>query len=94
MESFSELSQENNTQDITSQAMEGYHGYFTFVLVIPNQMASVCMWYTVHSYPDNKIHGANMGPTWVLSAPGGSHVGPTNLAIRLDIRTRFTLSKV
>ena len=23
--------------------------------------------------PDNKFHGANMGPTWVLSAPDGSH---------------------
>ena len=23
-----------------------------------------------------------MGPTWVLSAPGGLHVGPMNLAIR------------
>ena len=22
-------------------------------------------------YPDNKDHGANMGPTWVFSAPGG-----------------------
>ena len=32
--------------------------------------------------PDNKVHGANMGPTWVLSAPGGSHVGPMNLVIR------------
>ena len=29
--------------------------------------------------PDNKVHGANMGPTRVLSAPGGSHVGLTNL---------------
>ena len=26
--------------------------------------------------PDSKIHGANMGPTWVLSAPDGPHVGP------------------
>ena len=25
---------------------------------------------------------ANMGPTWVLSAPDGPHVGPMNLAIR------------
>ena len=25
--------------------------------------------------PDSKVHGANMGPTWVLSAPGGPHVG-------------------
>ena len=33
------------------------------------------------SNPDNKVHGANMGPTWVLSAPDGPHVGPMNLAI-------------
>ena len=30
----------------------------------------------------NKVHGANMGPTWVLSAPDGPHDGPMNLAIR------------
>ena len=32
--------------------------------------------------PESKVHGANMGPTWVLSALGGPHVGPMNLAIR------------
>ena len=32
--------------------------------------------------PDSKVHGANMGPAWVLLAPHGSHVGPMNLAIR------------
>ena len=32
--------------------------------------------------PDSKVHGANMGPTWVLSAPDGPHVSPMNLAIR------------
>ena len=32
--------------------------------------------------PDSKIPGANMGPTWVLSAPDGPHVVPMNLAIR------------
>ena len=31
--------------------------------------------------PDSKVHGANVGPIWVLSAPDGPHVGPTNLAI-------------
>ena len=31
--------------------------------------------------PDNKVHGANMGPTWVLSVPDGPHVDPMNLAI-------------
>ena len=35
------------------------------------------------AFPDTKVHGANMGPTWVLSAPNGPHVGPMNLAIRV-----------
>ena len=39
----------------------------------------------LHHNPDSKVHGANMGPTWVLSAPDGPHVGPMNLAIREDI---------
>ena len=30
--------------------------------------------------PDSKVHGANIGPTWILSAPDGPHVGPVNLA--------------
>ena len=35
-------------------------------------------------YPDNKVHGANMRPTWVLSAPDGPHVGHVNNAFRVD----------
>ena len=36
---------------------------------------------------DSKVHEANMGTTWVLLAPDGPHVGPTNLAIRgLSVR--------
>ena len=26
--------------------------------------------------PNSKVHGANMGPTWVLSSPGGPHCWP------------------
>ena len=26
--------------------------------------------------PDNKVHGANMGPTWVLSAQVGPMLAP------------------
>ena len=37
---------------------------------------------TFNIYPDSKVHGANIGPTWVLSAPDGPHVGPMNFAIR------------
>ena len=36
-------------------------------------------------YPDSKVYAANMGPTWVLSAPDGPHVGPMNLAIRVVV---------
>ena len=32
-------------------------------------------------YPDDKIHGANMGPIWGRQDPGGPHVGPMNFAI-------------
>ena len=40
-------------------------------------------------YPDSKIHGANMGPTWVLLAPDEPHVGPMNLAIRVYLNMRI-----
>ena len=35
----------------------------------------------VDTIPDSKVHGANMGPTWVLSAPGEPHGGLMKLAI-------------
>ena len=34
--------------------------------------------------PDSKVDGANMGSSWVLSAPCGPHIGPINLAIKED----------
>ena len=40
-----------------------------------------------YSSPDSKVHGAHMGPTWVLSAPDGPHVGPMDLAIRETMDT-------
>ena len=32
-------------------------------------------------YPNSKVHGAHMGPTWGQQDPGGPHVGHVNLAI-------------
>ena len=49
---------------------------------------SLCLLQRLHEhkmYPDSKVHGANMGPTWVLLAPNEPHVGPINLAIRVVI---------
>ena len=34
------------------------------------------------STPDSKVHAANMGPIWVLSAPDGPRVDPMTHAIR------------
>ena len=57
----------------STEAIKGYRELWTFEMfaISPGWLYS----------PDSKIHGAHMGPTWVLSAPGGPHVGPTNLAI-------------
>ena len=35
----------------------------------------------INKYPDNKGHGANMGPIWGRQDPGGPHVGPMKLVI-------------
>ena len=32
-------------------------------------------------FPDNKVHGANVGPTRGRQDRGGPHVGPMNFAI-------------
>ena len=46
----------------------------------PVALCDLGMRYGRQMGPDSKVHGANMGPTWVLSAPDGPHVGPMNLA--------------
>ena len=39
----------------------------------------ICVYW--FAFPDSKVHGANMGPTWGRQDPGGPHVGPMNFAI-------------
>ena len=55
--------------------------YYSFPVIeyIPWISMNLCS-----ACPDRKVHGANMGPTWVLSAPDGPHTGPRNLAIRVN----------
>ena len=50
---------------------------------------TVCIWANDGVYPDSKVHGANMGSTWVLSAPDGPHVGSMNLAIKVLLVTKL-----
>ena len=50
-----------------------------------NLWLSISLMDTLYN-PDSRVNGANMGPTWVLSAPDGPHIGPMNLAIRENIQ--------
>ena len=56
--------------------------FTTAGIVHPEGCIDICQC-ILDSYPwDSKVHGANMGPTWVLLAQDGPHVGPMSLAIR------------
>ena len=44
-------------------------------------------------FPDSKVHGANMGPTWVLSAPDGPDVGPMNFAIWAITKASYKMTQ-
>ena len=41
-------------------------------------------WSTDKSFPESKVHGANVGHTWGRKDPGGPHVGNINFAIWFD----------
>ena len=52
---------------------------------------SILLMYRYITGPDSKVHGANIGPTWVLSAPDEPHVVPMNLAIRGGLLSALSL---
>ena len=41
----------------------------------------------IHTSPDSKVHGANMGPIWGRQDPGWPHVGPMDFAIWVFLLT-------
>ena len=43
-----------------------------------------CRFTPFQIFPDSKVHGATMGPTWVLPAPDGPYFGPMNLSIWVE----------
>ena len=53
---------------VTCSVESSYHGRM-------GQWINFCV------YPNSKVHGANMGPTWGRQGPGRPHVGPMNLVI-------------
>ena len=52
--------------------------------------------YTNNNTPDSKVHGGNMGPTWVLSVPDGPMLAPWTLlsGTALVRRDGFTLHRL
>ena len=51
--------------------------YYNILKITDNPLRSL-----IKGTPNSKVRVANMGPTWVLAALGGPHVGPMNVAIR------------
>ena len=47
--------------------------------------------FSIELTQDSKVNGANIRPTWVLSAPDGPHVGPTNLTIRENMNDPLSI---
>ena len=60
----------------------------TIVSVVGYSVSCCTRLYFNDTFPYSKVHEANLGPTWVLSAPDGPHVCPINLAIRVTILTQ------
>ena len=61
-----------------------YISFYAYLLC-KYKLSPFCPVHPLHWFinvPDSKFNGASMGPTWVLLAPDGPHVGPMNLAIR------------
>ena len=55
---------------------------------IKNMQMIDCFWLCLShfcSFPDSKVHGANMRPIWGRQEPGRPHVGPINFAIWVRI---------
>ena len=46
-------------------------GEFTGIIAVWYSTYIICS--IEYGFPHGKVHVANMGPTWVLSAPGGPH---------------------
>ena len=67
---------QKHIQADSNHTIKALHHWF-YVLRLAEKQAS-----NAEMIPDSIVHGANMGPTWVLPAPDGPHVGPMNLAIR------------
>ena len=71
----------------TNQKMHGKRGYQSLWIRL-SIYASISK--KICKFPDSKVHLAHIGPTWFLSAPGGPHVGPMNLANWVTHQNHFT----
>ena len=52
-----------------------------FTLCMQQSLVRWILYFHLETFPDSKVHGANMGPIWGRQNPGGPHVGPINFAI-------------
>ena len=76
--------QDDKSKSVCARFIEHGHDFimaeFKTIVQIPDiQLVTYTLKIANDTIPDSKVHGGNMGPTWVLSAPAGPHVGPWTL---------------
>ena len=72
--------------DYVTTEQSGYHvSIMSYIVKREYFTSSKPQCITRYQYPDGKVHGANMGPTLVLSFTVGPHVGSMNLGPRVGL---------
>ena len=64
--------------DLKVAVQQGKHSLGLCSWILCYRLSLIVRWWEeIERHPD--VHGANMGPTWVLSVPDGPHVGPMHV---------------
>ena len=71
------------TEGNTDPLMWSWHGVVRFHIRV-EEMGWI--YDTPYTYPDSKVHVANMWPTWERQDTGWTHVGHVNLAIWVNMK--------
>ena len=77
-----------SASEVTLKKMGRIGQYLTTANITKHKWCAYFSWFTLHWSPPRFME-PSMGPTWVLSAPDGPHVGPMNLAIRDGITHHY-----
>ena len=74
-----------HNETLNSFTEYSYKNHICLPHISVHNLALIPFYITIERLPDSKVHGANIGPSCVLSAPVGPHVYPVHVFIRAGI---------